>query len=213
MLKRTELKRKTGLKQGGGQLSRASAPMKRTEMKRGTPMQQNGGFARPEPGSVRKLGIGGLMRLAGARAGDEERPIPKPRQRTRLKSSSPRMTPIRASARDEPCTLRFPGVCNCRTDTTVLCHRNGAGGGMKAPDTDAAYGCYACHMVLDGQAPRPQGFTRDRMLELFERAVARTHARLVAKGVLTAEQLETLLGQQKKKPLTAGTGNGLVGTK
>ena len=105
-----------------------------------------------------------------------------------LKSSGPKMTPIRKSARDEECTLRFPLVCNYRTDTTVLCHSNrlsdGKGIGLKAPDTAAAYGCEACHAVLDGRAPRPEGFTYERMQEMFDIGVERTHARLRKKGLI-----------------------------
>lgn len=100
-----------------------------------------------------------------------------------MKTTRPKMTAIRASAKDEECTLRF-SCCNLRTDTTVLCHRNGAGGGMKAPDTDAAYGCYACHQVLDGHAKRPEGFTREAMLARFDEAVRLTHYRLAVKGLI-----------------------------
>lgn len=55
---------------------------------------------------------------------------------------------------------------------------------MKAPDTDAAYGCYACHVVLDGQAPRPEGFTREAMLARFEVAVRLTHIELAVQGLV-----------------------------
>lgn len=109
-------------------------------------------------------------------------------QRRTLKTRGPRMTPIRASARDEECTLRFPFVCNYRTDTTALCHDNrlesGKGMGLKAPDTCAAYGCSACHDVLDGRAPRPAGMTYEDMLERFDCGVALTHERLRAKELM-----------------------------
>jgi hypothetical protein len=109
-------------------------------------------------------------------------------RRSVLKSSRPKSTPIRKSAKGEECTLRFPGVCNHRTDTTVLCHSNaladGKGMGLKAPDTAAAYGCHACHDVLDGRAPRPAGMTQETMLDLFRMAVKVTHVRLMAKGLL-----------------------------
>ena len=55
---------------------------------------------------------------------------------------------------------------------------------MKAPDTDAAYGCYACHVVLDGQAPRPEGFAREAMLARFDVAVRLTHIELAAQGLI-----------------------------
>ncbi len=108
-----------------------------------------------------------------------------PARKRTLKTTRPKMTPVRASAKDEECTLRFP-CCNYRIDTTVLCHRNGAGAGMKADDTNAVYGCYACHVVLDGHAPRPQGFTRDMMLARFDVAVGLTHIRLAVKGLIAA---------------------------
>ncbi len=111
---------------------------------------------------------------------------PMPPRSTRMKSGSrPKMTPVRASAKNEECTLRFPfGICNYRTDTTVLCHRNGAGMGMKSRDEDGCYGCHACHMVLDGQSPRPEGFTRELMLALFAEANAQTRRVLKRKGLL-----------------------------
>ncbi|MDR6394648.1 nuclease domain-containing protein [Herbaspirillum seropedicae] len=108
------------------------------------------------------------------------------------KTSKPKMTKIRASARDQECTLRFPQVCNHRTDTTVLCHSNqlkdGKGMGLKAPDTRAAYGCSACHDVLDGRAPRPAGMTHEQMLERFKAAVRLTHQVLARKGLLKVEE-------------------------
>jgi len=95
------------------------------------------------------------------------------------KRARPRQTKIRKSAKDQECTLLFPRVCNGRTDTTVLCHSNlladGKGMGLKAPDTRGAYGCSACHDVLDGRRPRPSGMTYEDMLALFERGVERTH--------------------------------------
>jgi hypothetical protein len=112
----------------------------------------------------------------------DRRPLPK------LRSSRPRMTPIRKSAQGEECTLRFHMICNWRTDTTVLCHSNlladGKGGRLKAPDTCAAYGCSACHDVLDGRATRPADMTYETMLELFALGVERTHARLRVKGLM-----------------------------
>lgn len=108
------------------------------------------------------------------------------------KASKLKMTKIRASARDQECTLRFPLVCNHRTDTTVLCHSNqlkdGKGMGLKAPDTRAAYGCCACHDVLDGRTPRPTGMTHEQMLERFEEAVTLTHQVLARKGLLKVEE-------------------------
>jgi hypothetical protein len=101
-----------------------------------------------------------------------------------MKQSRPASTKIRQSARDQECTLRFPGICNYRTDTTVLCHENGAGMGMKGADEAGAYGCCDCHRVLDGHAPRPAGFTRELMLALFVEANAQTRRILTRKGLI-----------------------------
>jgi hypothetical protein len=105
-----------------------------------------------------------------------------------LKSSFPKSSKIRQSARDKECTLRFPGTCNGRTDTTVLCHSNrladGKGMGLKVPDTLAAYGCSACHDVLDGRAPRPAGMTYESMNELFDAGVRETQAQVARAGLM-----------------------------
>lgn len=142
--------------------------MRRTPMKASTKPMKRAGFA--------NRGIG-VLRVAST-------------QMKARKSSKPKMSKIRASARDQDCTLRFPLVCNHRTDTTVLCHSNqlkdGKGMGLKAPDTRAAYGCSACHDVLDGRAPRPAGMSYENMLERFEEAVQLTHQVLARKGLLEA---------------------------
>lgn len=109
------------------------------------------------------------------------------RRTSRMKSSRPKMTPIRKAARGEACTILIPGVCNNDTSTTVLCHSNrladGKGMGLKAPDTAAAIGCSCCHAVLDGQRPRPAGMSKEFVESLFDRAVKLTHARLREKGI------------------------------
>lgn len=108
----------------------------------------------------------------------------KPMRKSRAKS-----TPIRRAARNQECTLRFP-VCNYDTSTTVLCHSNeladGKGIGLKAPDTAAAFGCSACHDVLDGRAPRPEGFSRELMIAQFKDGVEQTHRILKRVGLLDA---------------------------
>jgi hypothetical protein len=143
--------------------------MRRTPLKPGVKPMKRTGFSKPGAG---------LLRIAST-------------QMKARKTSKPKMTKIRASARDQECTLQFPLVCNHRTDTTVLCHSNqlkdGKGMGLKAPDTSAAYGCSACHDVLDGRVPRPAGMSHEQMLERFEEAVLLTHQVLTRKGLLKAE--------------------------
>lgn len=107
---------------------------------------------------------------------------------SKLKSKRKPLTPIQKSAKDEECTIRLPGVCNFRTDTTVLCHSNlledGKGKGIKAPDDKAAYGCCDCHDVVDGRRPRPEGMSYELMLSLFKEAQEQTRRILKRKGLI-----------------------------
>jgi hypothetical protein len=112
-----------------------------------------------------------------------------PAPRKRLKATRPTMTPIRRSAKGEACTLMIPGICNGDTSTTVLCHSNrladGKGMGLKAPDTEACYGCSTCHDVLDGRRPLPSWLTRAQLEQAFDRARATTQKKLKEKGLMT----------------------------
>ena len=108
--------------------------------------------------------------------------------RTRMKSSRPKMTPIRRAARGQDCQMQMLGVCNGDSSTVVLCHSNsladGKGMGLKAPDTAACFGCSACHDVLDGRRPRPEGMTAAQVDAYFRYAVQRTHEILRTKGLM-----------------------------
>jgi hypothetical protein len=81
-----------------------------------------------------------------------------PLRATTIKASKrrparPKMTPARANARGQDCTLRLPG-CQNDTATVVLCHlRQFSGGGLgcKPPDVEAVFACSHCHDVLDGR--------------------------------------------------------------
>jgi hypothetical protein len=107
---------------------------------------------------------------------------------TRLKSRGPKMTPIRRAARGQDCQLQILGVCNGDSTTTVLCHSNrladGKGMGLKAPDTEACFGCASCHSILDGRAPRPAGMSMEDLQRLFDYARDRTHVILRAMGLM-----------------------------
>lgn len=106
---------------------------------------------------------------------------------SRMKSRGPKMTPIRKSAKDQECTIRLPGVCNYDVSTTVLCHSNeladGKGMGLKAPDTCAAYGCSACHDVVDGRVPLPFWLLREAMLAMFQAGIEQTQRILKRRGL------------------------------
>lgn len=111
-----------------------------------------------------------------------------PAKRSTLKTKGPRMTPIRRAAQGQDCTLALPGICNHDPATVVLCHSNsladGKGMGLKAPDTEACFGCSSCHDVLDGRRPRPLGTTLMQLDGAFVRARAATHEILRKKGLI-----------------------------
>jgi hypothetical protein len=200
-LKRTEMKRGTKAMSRGAPMSRGTSQLARSGPIKAKAPKNHAQRVQIEP-------LGGVLALAPAVV------VVAPKKAySGLKSRGPKMSAIRKSAQNEECTLRFL-CCNYRNDTTVLCHRNGAGGGMKAPDTDAAYGCYACHVVLDGHAPRPEGFTREMMLARFDVAVGLTHIRLAVKGLirlLADGRVEVVekTEHKKQKPTPARTGVGL----
>lgn len=108
---------------------------------------------------------------------------------TKRLRSRHKMTPIRASAKDEECKINLPfGVCNYDPSTTVLCHSNeladGKGMGLKAPDEFGAYGCSSCHDVVDGRRPRPPGLTLEMVEDYFKAGIERTREILRRKGLL-----------------------------
>jgi hypothetical protein len=93
------------------------------------------------------------------------------------------MTNLRKEARGRDCQIRVPNHCLCTNETVVGCHirMSGITGfGIKAPDFFIAFGCYACHQIVDGQ--RNSEFTpNERRLFLLE-GMARTQAILLREG-------------------------------
>ena len=75
------------------------------------------------------------------------------------------MSRITKSARDEDCTVRLPGVCKFQAEYTIWSHGRwgaaGRGKSIKASDLCGAYASTACDAVYDGQAPVPDGMTRE----------------------------------------------------
>lgn len=95
------------------------------------------------------------------------------------------MTDLSKTARDQECTIRVPGVCNGRTDLTVLCHVRMigiSGYGLKAPDALAAFGCQPCHDYVDART-HPKVSPEERRLLLLE-GVMRTQAQWIKAKVL-----------------------------
>jgi hypothetical protein len=132
--------------------------MRQAPLKQGKPLQRKkamsrgSGFSRA--GTKAPAAGAGLLRVAAVQAKARDREAKPAKPRKPMKSSRPKMTPIRASARGQDCTLRFPGICNCNPETTAWCHSNrladGKGMGLKAPDHHGCYGCSDCHAWLDG---------------------------------------------------------------
>jgi hypothetical protein len=152
-----------------------------TQLKQGKPLQR-----RTPMNRVGKLATKSTGLLAKAKRQSEESRLPKV---TRLrKPTRPKMTPIRRAARGQDCTLTIPGVCNRDPASTVLCHSNsladGKGMGLKAPDTEACFGCSSCHDVLDGRRPRPAWLSHEGLLATFRHARMLTHAILRQKGLI-----------------------------
>lgn len=91
------------------------------------------------------------------------------------------------AARGQECTLQIPGVCRGGTETTVACHsplledRQGS----KAPDFAIAFGCLACHAVLDRRAKFEHDYlVTDEQRFYFHRGMTRTLANLFERGII-----------------------------
>lgn len=148
--------------------------LRRSPMKPGVSTLKRTGFKTPATSP-------GILRVAA---------VDRERKTKALKTSRPKMTPIRRAACGQDCTLQIPGVCNFDPATTVLCHSNfladGKGMGLKAPDNKAAFGCSACHDVLDGRRPRPALLSLLDVESAFYAGVRRTHQILRALGLIAA---------------------------
>lgn len=66
---------------------------------------------------------------------------------------------LRDLARDRPCMVRLPGICNGDPATTVLAHYRMAGicgTGQKPPDECSAWACSSCHDEIDRRTRRSE---------------------------------------------------------
>ena len=94
---------------------------------------------------------------------------------------------IRASAREQSCTLRS-SVCNGRLDTTVLCHLRMFGSadmGEKPHDFHAVHACSDCHRLLDSRDWLTSGAIG---WEDVLRALMETQRRLYAAGLIEVKK-------------------------
>ena len=92
---------------------------------------------------------------------------------------------MRRLARGRECQIRIPHVCTGDNDTVVLCHLGGGGMGTKRDDVLAAYGCSACHDVVDGRTHTD--YPRELLKLWMHEAVVRTQQILLDEGVLVVK--------------------------
>ena len=97
---------------------------------------------------------------------------------------------LRLEAKGRECQIRIPDVCNGNSETVVLCHLNNkgmfnAGTGMKSSDIFAAWGCSACHDVVDNRASWDDAsgyFSPQEIQAMFYEGVFRTQNILLNEG-------------------------------
>lgn len=97
-----------------------------------------------------------------------------------------KQTKITKSARNQPCLIRIPGVCNGVDETTVLCHLNGGGMGMKRASYEAAYACNKCHDAIDFRSKTKYSAEELKLWHL--EGVMRTIKILVEKGLIVINE-------------------------
>jgi len=96
------------------------------------------------------------------------------------------MSKITQSARNQPCTVRLPSVCNFDPSTTVYAHLNGIryghGVGRKVSDLHGADCCSACHDALDGRTKTV--FDKSYLKLAHLEAVIETQLKLLEMGLI-----------------------------
>ena len=91
---------------------------------------------------------------------------------------------LRQLARNRPCMVRVPGVCNFDVTTTILAHLNGAGLGIKHHDLHGAWCCSDCHDYVDGRSGKSKAKDREWLL-LW--GVIRTQQQLIKEGTINGD--------------------------
>lgn len=96
------------------------------------------------------------------------------------------MSKITSSAKNEPCTVRLPFICNYNSETTVYAHINGVrfghGISKKSSDIHGAYCCSNCHDAIDGRTKSKYSKTELKLAH-YE-AVIETQLKLIQKGLI-----------------------------
>lgn len=113
-----------------------------------------------------------------------------------------RSNQIMASASGQPCALRVasfvPGRSCAGSNTTIGAHLPvfGKGVSTKCTDLAVAYGCSACHDIIDGRdldawkyiMKNAPAAVIDRMLN----GLVETHCRLIEQGIITVPDGELI---------------------
>lgn len=106
-------------------------------------------------------------------------------------------------AKGQPCTARFPGICNGNPETTVFCHLNGGafgkGMGQKAHDVLGFFGCSACHAAYD-QGHGTKGWLAGDMHKLVLEAVCQTWVTLIQDGIVIVPRDPERLSSERPVP-------------
>ena len=105
------------------------------------------------------------------------------------------MSKITKSAEGVFCQIRLPDICNHDYRTTVWCHANGSaagkGIGMKSHDLLGAYGCSACHDVVDRRTPTD--LPRVEVELAFWEGHARSLVLLIERGIIVVHRGKALV--------------------
>ncbi len=103
----------------------------------------------------------------------------KVRKPLKSRSTRPKMTQARKSAKGRPCLVRLPG-CDGGGETTVLAHYRLAGHcgtGLKPPDCLGSFTCDPCHSAVDGRRTL-EGWSRTEIRLAHAEGCLRTAALL-----------------------------------
>lgn len=89
------------------------------------------------------------------------------------------------SARGQPCTLEFVGVCSHDPETTISAHIHDEtfGMAMKADDTATVHACDRCHMYMD-QGGWIGQISQTVLLRYILRAIFRTLRNRIERGLI-----------------------------
>ena len=88
------------------------------------------------------------------------------------------------AARGQDCTIQLHPYCNENPETVVFCHApsEDKGMGIKSPDWWGAFGCSACHDVVDGRMRTD--IPADDVDRSFMRGVYRTLKIQIEQGLI-----------------------------